>query len=411
MLQDQDDLIPATRRFGLVLLTILMVCACTPLPPPCPPTPPAACPPALPVATLPALLPAPGPEGPRVPPLEPVSWEEIDGWEDQDPTPALEAFREGCQVLAARPQWQSVCAAAADFTPVDAASVRAFFEARFLPQRVRKPDGSTTGLITGYYVPNLRGSRTRSDRYAWPIYGVPDDLLIIDLRSVYPDLANYRLRGRLEGRRVVPYYSRGQLDAGNHLDGTELLWVEDPVELFFMQIQGSGRILLENGEALLVHYADQNGHPFRSIGKLLIERGEMTRDQMSMQNIRAWAREHPDQTAALLAENPSYVFFTELPARVDRPYGALGVKLTAERSLAVDPRTIPLGSPVFLSTTWPSSSKPLRRLMVAQDTGGAIKGPVRGDFYWGIGDEPGAYAGRMKQKCRLWVFLPFQGLP
>ena len=411
MSQIKSDLLRGARLTCLALLATLAIAACTPLPPPCPPTPPAACPPSLPVAPLPSLLPAPGPEAPSFPPLEPVSWEEIDGWQEEDPTPALDVFREECQVLGERARWRSACAAAADFRPADAAAARAFFEKRFLPQRVRKPDGSTTGLITGYYVPNLRGSRTQSDRYLWPVYAVPDDLLIIDLRSVYPDLANYRLRGRLEGRRVVPYYSREQLDAGDYLAGKELFWVDDPVELFFMQIQGSGRIQLEDGSSALVHYADQNGYPFRSIGKLLIERGEMTRDQMSMQNIKAWAQAHRDVTAKLLAENPSYVFFSELPASVDRPYGALGVKLTAERSLAVDPRTIPLGAPVFLDTTWPSSSKPPRRLMFAQDTGGAIKGPVRGDFYWGMGDEPGAYAGKMMQKGRFWVLLPFAGEP
>ena len=285
-------------------------------------------------------------------------------------------------------------------------AARNFFEAQFLPFRVQQADGSSSGLITGYYVPDLKGSRTRSERYRWPLYGVPDDLLVIDLRSVYPELGDYRLRGRLEGRRVVPYYSRAEIDAGKLPEGKELFWVEDPVELFFLQIQGSGRIELEDGTQVMVNYADQNGYPYRSIGKLLLDRGAMTRDQMSMQNIQAWARKNPDQVGALLAENPSYVFFRELPADVTRPFGALGVQLTAERSLAVDPHAIPLGAPVFLSTTWPGGDTPLNRLLVAQDTGGAIKGRVRADFYWGIGDEAGALAGRMKQPGRLWVLLP-----
>jgi membrane-bound lytic murein transglycosylase A len=232
-------------------------------------------------------------------------------------------------------------------------------------------------------------------------------MLVIDMSSVYPELGTYRLRGRVEGRRVVPYYARGELEQGvSGLQGRELLWVDDPVELFFLHIQGSGRIHCENGERIMVNYADQNGHPFRSIGKLLLERGEMTRSQMSMQNIRAWVKEHPDQADSLLDENPSYVFFRELPAEVQSPPGALGVPLTPEVSIAVDPRTIPLGAPVFLATTWPLNPKPLEQLMVAQDTGGAIKGAVRADFFWGMGHEAGALAGRMKQDGRLWVLLP-----
>ena len=366
--------------FAPVLVLALGLTACAPPPPPKPAVP--------------------------APVLEQVDWAAVPGWAEDDPRPALDAFRESCKVVQNRAQWQTACAAAAEFAAADGTAARNFFEAQFLPFRVQQADGSSSGLITGYYVPDLKGSRTRSERYRWPLYGVPDDLLVIDLRSVYPELGDYRLRGRLEGRRVVPYYSRAEIDAGKLPEGKELFWVEDPVELFFLQIQGSGRIELEDGTQVMVHYADQNGYPYRSIGKLLLDRGAMTRDQMSMQNIQAWARQNPDQVGALLAENPSYVFFRELPAGVTRPFGALGVQLTAERSLAVDPHSIPLGAPVFLSTTWPGGDTPLNRLLVAQDTGGAIKGRVRADFYWGIGDEAGALAGRMKQPGRLWVLLP-----
>lgn len=344
---------------------------------------------------------------PPPPPLQAVSWEEVDGWLQDEPGSVLPVFRKSCQVLRLRAGWQEVCAEAATLDPADSAATRLFFETRFTPYRVVNPDGVDSGLITGYYVPDLRGSRVADERFCYPIYGVPDDLLVVDLRNVYPELGNYRLRGRLEGRRVVPYYDREAIDGQKQpLQGKEILcWVEDPVELFFLHIQGSGRISLDNGEAFLVNYADQNGHPYRSIGKLLIEQGEMTPDRMSMQNIRAWARSNPEKTGKLLAENPSYIFFREL-ASVDMPPGALGVPLTPQRSLAVDPRTTPLGAPVFLATTWPNSPLPLKRLMVAQDTGGAIKGAVRADFFWGAGDEAGSYAGRMKQKGRMWVLLP-----
>lgn len=346
-----------------------------------------------------------------VEPLTAVSWAEVDGWDTEDPALALEAFRRSCRALRFRSEWQAVCAEAAELDPADGESVRAYFESRFTPHRVRNPDGSDTGTITGYYVPDLKGSRQGSERYPCPLYGVPDDLLVVDLGGVYPELGSYRLRGRVEGRRVVPYWNREEIDgSATPIRGKELFWVEDPVELFFLHIQGSGRISLENGEKVMVSYADQNGHPYRSIGKLLLERGEMTRDQMSMQNIRAWARNNPEQVDRLLGENPSYVFFEELSGCGDSPPGALGVPLTAGRSLAVDRRTIPLGAPVFIATSWPNSAEPLQRLMVAQDTGGAIKGAVRGDFFWGAGDAAGELAGRMKQEGRLWVLLPVAGV-
>lgn len=348
---------------------------------------------------------APPPE--KVEPLEAVSWADIEGWTQDDPAEALQTFLRSCRPLRFRPQWQQVCTEAATLEPGDGDAVRDFFESRFTPHRVRNPDGSDTGTITGYYVPDLDGSRKRSERYAYPLYALPDDLLVIDLAEVYPELGNYRLRGRVEGRRVVPYWSRNEIDGGDPpIKGKELFWVEDPVELFFLHIQGSGRINLADGQQIMVSYADQNGHPYRSIGKLLLDRKEMTRDQMSMQNIQAWARKNPDKVDRLLGENPSYIFFREVPDAVDGPPGALGVPLTSQRSLAVDPRTIPLGAPVFLSTTWPNSTDPLRRLMIAQDTGGAIKGAVRGDFFWGAGDGAGELAGRMKQQGRMWVLLP-----
>jgi membrane-bound lytic murein transglycosylase A len=178
------------------------------------------------------------------------------------------------------------------------------------------------------------------------------------------------------------------------------------VELFFLQIQGSGKVLLDSGETVRLSYADQNGHPYRSIGRLLVERGELTLDQASMQGIKAWGARNPQRLPELLNQNGSFVFFRELPADDNGPPGALGVALSAGRSLAVDPRAIPLGAPVFISTTWPNSDTPLQRLMLAQDTGGAIRGAVRADFYWGSGEEAGVQAGRMRQKGELFVLLP-----
>jgi len=226
------------------------------------------------------------------------------------------------------------------------------------------------------------------------------------LSEVYPQLKGMRLRGKLQGRRLVPYPNRGEIDAGiAALKGRELFWVENAVELFFLQIQGSGRIELVDGRQVKVGYDNQNGHPYVSIGKKLIEMGELKASEASMQGIKNWAEQHPDKLAALLASNPSYVFFREMPDSLAGPVGSLGVPLTNEYSLAVDVRTVPLGAPVFLATTRPLDDTPLNRLMLAQDTGGAIKGAVRADFFWGFGEQAGVQAGRMKQKGQLWVLF------
>ena len=333
-------------------------------------------------------------------------------WSTLDLTPSWTALLQSCRVLKAKPQWQAVCAGTELVDKNDSVAQRSFYEDRLAPFQVFNPDGSEQGVITGYYEPLLKGSRFRSARFRYPLYAAPDDMLEIDLGDAYPQLKGQRLRGRLSGKRVVPYYKRAEIDAGTEgLKGRELFWVENAVELFFLQIQGSGRIELVDGRQIKVGYADQNGHPYVSIGKKLIEMGEMKLEDASMQGIKAWGERNPNKLMALLELNPSYVFFRELPENLTAPLGALGVPLTNEYSIAVDPRSIPLGFPVFLSTTQPSSATPLNRLMLAQDTGGAIRGPVRADFFWGFGEKAGAQAGRMKQQGRMWVLFPKGGEP
>ncbi len=368
----------------LVLLIILNGCAGKPkVPPPVPPP------------------------KPEFKPLRQVAWKSIDGWLLDQPAAALETFKKSCRAISRRPDWHQVCVAAGEVTIGDEQAARNFFENSFQPYQVVNRDGDSKGLITGYYGPELAGSREKTDEYRFPLYRQPDDLLTIDLTRVYPELSKYRLRGRVVGNRVVPYFDRSEIDSENSpLAGDELFWVKDPVELFFLHIQGSGRIRFSDGTRVMVGYANQNGHPYQSIGRLLLERNAMTRDQMSMRNIRRWVEDHPDAGRRLLAENPSYVFFRQLPENIQSPPGALGIPLTPLRSLAVDPRTIPLGAPVFLATTYPGTDFPLKQLMVAQDTGGAIKGEVRADFFWGMGDDAGSRAGKMKQKGQLWVLLP-----
>lgn len=332
----------------------------------------------------------------------------LPGWQAAQLEPSLRAFIAGCP--RASGPLVDVCALASAVSPGDEAAARRFFETAFVPYALVSADGLDSGLVTGYYEPLLRGSRSKSSVYRYPVYGVPDDLVVVDLASVTPELRNLRLRGRLQGRRLVPYWSRAQIDGRNgEFPAPVIAWVADPVDLFFLQVQGSGQILLETGERVRVGYADQNGHPYRSVGRYLVERGELALEQASMQSIKAWAAANPEKLQETLNYNSSYVFFREL-ADPRGPVGALGVPLVAEYSLAVDRRFVPLGAPVYLATTQPLSETPLSRLMAAHDTGGAIRGVVRADFFWGTGDEAGATAGRMRQQGRLWLLWP-RGAP
>jgi membrane-bound lytic murein transglycosylase A len=365
-----------------------------------------ACPAAAPCPVCP-VCPEARPEPPKVPTLSPASFDDLPGWRDDDLAQAWGAFRASCRALRFREYWRATCERASGMEAPDAAAVRAFLESNFVPYRVANTDGATQGLVTGYYEPRLRGSRARRTPYLHPLYAPPDDLLVIDLAAVAPETKNMRLRGRLDGRRVVPYFSRAEIENGTaQVNGKEIVYVDDPIEAFFLQIQGSGRVRLESGEELRIGYADQNGHAYQSIGRYLIDKGELKPGEASMQAIQAWARANPGRLGELLNQNPSYVFFRELPPADTGPIGALGVPLTAERSIAVDPRFVPLGTPVYLATTRPNSEAPLERLVMAQDTGGAIRGAVRADFFWGTGPEAGALAGRMRQQGRMWVLLP-----
>lgn len=389
------------------LLALLAACTAQPTLPPAAARPCVAAPcPACPVC------PAVTPEAPKAKTLEPANWSDLPGWMDDDPAAAWPAFMRSCIRLKTQAAWRESCALAEQLP--SAAAARNFFESQFLPYRVASADGSVQGLATGYYEPLLRGSRRREGPYRHPLYAAPADLLIVDLAEINPELKHLRLRGRLDGRRVVPYFPRAEIERGlPALAGKELLWVDDPVDLFFLQIQGSGRVRLPTGELVRVGYADQNGQPYKSIGRHLVEQGELKLEQASMQGIKAWAASNPEKLDALLHSNPSYVFFRELPVAKDGitggedgPVGALGVALTPQRSIAVDPRYIPLGAPVFIATTWPGSAQPLARLVLAQDSGGAIRGAVRADYFWGFGEAAGAQAGRMRQSARMWVLLP-----
>ncbi len=336
-----------------------------------------------------------------------AQWSALTGWADDDLLPAWQAFLKSCTVLSKQSVWKENCKMAALLQKPNNKTLRNFFESYFTPYQIINTDNSEEGLVTGYYEPLLKGSRKPSKRYRYPIYAAPSELLTIDLGAAYPELKDLRLRGRLDGRKVVPYYSRAEIMSNPKiLNGYEILWVEDEVELFFLHIQGSGRIVFDNGEIMKIGFADQNGHPYNSIGKFLVQRGELPLEKASMQGIKQWGQQNPSKLPELLQQNARYVFFRELPSDLSGPIGALGVPLTAGRSIAIDPLSIPQGAPVFLTTTWPNTNKPLNRLMVAQDVGSAIKGGIRADFFWGFGHEAGNQAGKMKQSGKMWVLMP-----
>jgi membrane-bound lytic murein transglycosylase A len=360
--------------------------------------------------------------------FQPVAWSTLPGWQTDNLDHVWKAFINNCkglmrpvsgslamQARATPRAWQPVCAAAVQsgLTPETATgpAVRQFLQTYTQPFRLLDAAGKPArNTVTGYYEPLVRASRKREGRYQWPLYAPPSDLLTIDLGAVYPELAGKRVRGKLAGNRVVPYDTRADIAASEARQPPAIVWVDDPVEAFFLQVQGSGRAVLPNGQTIRLAYADHNGRPYASIGQWLVNQRQLTLAQASMQNIKAWAQRNPARVQEMLNANPAMVFFRE-EAVVDPelgPKGSYGIPLIGQRSVAVDTTFVPLGTPVFLATTYPATSQPLQRLVFAQDTGAAIKGAARTDFYWGFGDEAGAMAGRMKQPGDMWVLWPKQ---
>ncbi|MGB6104092.1 MAG: murein transglycosylase A [Pusillimonas sp.] len=357
-----------------------------------------------------------------------ASWASLPGWQNDDLDHVWKAFINNCkglmrpvsgslaqQARATPRAWQPVCAAAAQSgltaDTASAANVRQFLQTHLQPWRLLDAAGKPArNTVTGYYEPLVHASRSRQGEYQWPLYEAPDDLLTIDLGSVYPELAGKRIRGKLAGKRVVPYDTRAEIAASADRQPRAIVWVNDPVEAFFLQIQGSGRALLPNGQTIRLAYADHNGRPYMSIGQWLAKQGELQLAQASMQNIKAWAKNNPSRVQEMLNANPAMVFFNEEAVTDPElgPKGAYGIPLIGQRAVAVDTTFVPLGAPLYLATQQPASSTPLRRLVFAQDTGAAIKGAARTDYYWGFGDDAGALAGRMKQQGDVWVLWPKQ---
>ena len=353
--------------------------------------------------------------------LRPASFDELPGWKEDALAEALPALRRSCEVFAARDpasavgpegiagaaaDWAAICDALLAATGDD--DLRATIERLLEPFQVLNNE-EVTGLFTGYYEPSLSGSRSRSEDYTVPLYRKPPDLLKIDLEPFHERFAGRSISGRVGDGTFQPYYDRGEISQGALARrDLELVWVDDPIDAFFLHIQGSGRVALPDGGEMRVGYEGQNGRPYFAIGRELVERGALTLEEVSLQSIRAWLEEHPEEAGEVMATNPSFVFFRELEG--EGPVGTLGVALTPGRSLAIDRSMLPLGIPVWLDAMAPAgdggADRPVRRLMVAQDTGGAIKGPVRGDVFWGHGEIAEHVAGHMKHEGRLWLLLP-----
>ena len=313
-----------------------------------------------------------------------VSWQALPGWQDDDLSQAWTAWLKSCDVLRKRSgevNWRQACMQAASVSSRDTQAVRRYFESNFQAYEIRNNSGSETGLITGYYEPVMNGSQTRTSTYSVPLYAYPNAW-----RKSKPN----------------PGPTRAELISSGILKGSEIAWVQDPVEAASMQIQGSGKIRLENGTILQLGFAGTNEQPFKSSAQWLLDRKEITSKEATMQGISQWAKRNPERVNEMLNANPRFVFFKETSGTV----GALGTSLTAERSIAIDLQAMPLGAPVFLATTKPLSAQPLQKLVMAQDTGKAIVGGVRADYYWGSGDAAGEMAGRMKQNGKMWLLLP-----
>lgn len=370
--------------------------------------------------------------------LVPTPFDKVPGWQDDKLAEALAAFLSNCRALGTMPAeqslggqgealalggvaalWRPACDAAGTVPTGDDAAARTYFEANFTASAVTDAGATAAadrgeGLFTGYFDPEVAGSRSPGGKYKVALLGRPGDLVQVDLGDFVDDLKGRAVVGRVQGNRLVPYYDRQQIEGGALARRRlELLWLADPIDAYFLQVQGSGRVDLPDGKVVRVTYAGQNGRRSVLIGKILIDRGDIPREQISMQSIRAWLEAHPDRIDDVLNQNPSYVFFREASdLRPDQgPPGALGVPLTPGRSLAVDRAFLPLGAPVFVDTTDPVTNQPWRRLAIAQDVGGAIRGPVRTDIFFGWGRDAEDRAGRMRRPGREFLLLPKQAAP
>jgi membrane-bound lytic murein transglycosylase A len=333
-----------------------------------------------------------------------IDWDNLEGFETDDLTKALKVFIKDCKASKQNPKLREVCAKAGMGISLD--NPKAFFMDNFTPYQLISDEGDEKGLITGYYEPLLYGNYYKTKRFQYPIYAVPENLITVDLKEAYPSLEDYTLRGKLVGNKLVPYETREEINAINYRK-TKLLkpicFVDDKIDLFFLQIQGSGKVLLPNGKFINIGYGGQNGRPYYSIGKKLLEEKAISKEDMSLQSIKKWLLANPQRVDEILNLNQSYIFFTKSTKTAT---GSLGTELIANRNIAVDRKNVPLGFPVFVNTTNPITQEPINKLMIAADTGGAIKGKIRADLFFGNGAKARDLAGNMKQAGELFIFIP-----
>lgn len=357
--------------------------------------------------------------------LRAVAFADLDDWASTDPRGARDAFQRSCAHLLALPpstalsgtgyggvtgDWSATCRQVPQ--TADAKALRHWFEANFVPFAVGRGE-TAEGLFTGYYEPELNGARTAHGGYRTPVYGRPDDLIDVDLGAFRDALRGEKIAGRIEGHRLVPYATRAEIDRDGLPHAPVLFFADDPAAVFFLQLQPAGRIRFENGLVERVAYDGQNGQPYTAIGRVLLQQGQLERSKVSMQAIHAWMDSHPRDARRLMEEDKSFVFFRELPLGDPNVggSGAEGVPLTPESSIAVDDRFHPLGAPFYIVAQAPDADasrpdRPLRQLFVAQDVGGAIRGPVRADVFFGDGRDAASKAGRMKSRGIMYVLLP-----
>ncbi|ASQ46049.1 murein transglycosylase A [Legionella clemsonensis] len=351
------------------------------------------------------------------------SFEQLPGWNRANVKKSLETFQISCKTfLRQNPEklvgshhlhlkakdWQPACQAALTIKPITNKKAKEFFQQWFSPVEFYN-NRPVQGLFTGYYMPLLYGSLTKTEKYNVPIYGVPSDLVTIDLGQFDPSFKHKKLVGRVAGHKIVPYYTRAEINKGMiKKKAPVLVWIDNPIDRVFLEIQGSGIVQLPDGKQIYLGYAAQNGAPYTAIAKVLIDKGVMTKHNASMQAIKRYLMAHPKEMHKVLDQNKSFVFFELLSHNA--AYGTQGVALTPGYSLAIDLKWIPMGTPLWLTTTRPDrrsdDQKPFQRLMIAQDTGGAIRGLVRGDVFWGAGKRATYIAGHMKNEGHYWLLLP-----
>ena len=371
---------------------------------------------ALPYPQLPLPFEIPGAQ------YLPLAWTDVKGWSDDDHLAAYRTFRASCRSINAQTgssepkalgaSLSEPCRTAKTLDLADDAKAKTFFEENFAPLRISRL-GEPDGFVTGYYEPVLDGSRTQTDVYNVPVYRRPSNLFVRGYSQASASLPNkgpvYRKIGR---RKLVPYYDRGEIEDGKIAGrGLEIAWLKDPTDLLFAQIQGSARIKFDDGGTVRLNYDAYNGYPYTAVGRVLIERGIIPKEEMSMQKIREWMAQNPDGAKELRRQNRSYIFFREVNlSDKDEAVGAQGIPLTAGRSIAVDKSLHVYGTPFFIEGELPIESErsktPFHRLMIAQDTGSAIIGPARADLYFGAGQEAGRVSGRLRHAMHFVMLVP-----